>query len=117
MDMRESEMGTPITDPDVIAACNFINGYHEKLGSLAPATHSPETQHAITVLTAFIRAGCPVDAAVPAPKYSVIALGEGGFAIRNDSSGGIVGRAATKKGATGIARNLNTAARSPVGTE
>ena len=46
---------SPITDPDTLKACDFINGYYAKLGPLAPDAFSRETQHAITVLAAFIR--------------------------------------------------------------
>ena len=47
--------GVKITDPDELEACRFINEYYERLGSLAPDTFSRECQHAIIVLSAYLR--------------------------------------------------------------
>jgi hypothetical protein len=44
-----------ITDPDTIEACDFICGYYDDLGRLAPAKFSREEQHAIQVLAAYIK--------------------------------------------------------------
>lgn len=47
--------GVKITDPATLEACRFVNKYHEQMGRLAPKQFSAEEQHAITVLTAYIR--------------------------------------------------------------
>lgn len=36
-------------------ACRFILAYYDNLGSVAPEKFSPEMQHAITMLSAYIR--------------------------------------------------------------
>lgn len=48
-------MTQKITDPAVIAACDFVSNYHADLGCLAPQKFSREEQHAISVLAAYIR--------------------------------------------------------------
>lgn len=45
-----------ITDPAVLASIDFLNGYWEALGSLAPTRGSREEQSAIIILAAYIRA-------------------------------------------------------------
>lgn len=46
---------TKITDPAILAAVRFVKRYHDDLGPLAPDKGSREEQHAILVLSAFIR--------------------------------------------------------------
>ncbi len=48
-----------ISDPAVLAACEFVSAYHAELGELAPKQFSREEQHAIQVLAAYIREKAP----------------------------------------------------------
>jgi hypothetical protein len=51
--------GTPISDPATLEACRYVRSYHAELGPAAPKKFSPEEQHAITILAAYIRDGKP----------------------------------------------------------
>lgn len=44
-----------ITDPATLAACDFVRRHYAELGIMAPKQFSVEEQHALTVLTAYIR--------------------------------------------------------------